>query len=155
MFKGRLGSGHDVAVKILKKGKANGQDSEMATVGRIHHVNEVGLIGFCFEGSKQAPMYDFMHNLWISIVSHEDKGLLLVARKCTRLLLEWLERLSIFIENAMNLVYMAPELVYKNLGGISYKTDVYNFGKLLMEMANGKKNADAVAEYSNHIYFPL
>ncbi|XP_039160649.1 rust resistance kinase Lr10-like [Eucalyptus grandis] len=64
VFKGRLRSGREVAVKILKKGKTNGQDfiSEVATIGRIHHVNVVGLIGYCFEGSKQGLVYDFMHN---------------------------------------------------------------------------------------------
>ncbi|CAJ1972053.1 unnamed protein product [Sphenostylis stenocarpa] len=32
--------------------------------------------------------------------------------------------------------YMAPELFYKNIGGISHKADdVYSFGMLLMEMA--------------------
>jgi serine/threonine protein kinase len=30
---------------------------------------------------------------------------------------------------------MAPELFYKNIGGISYRADVYSFGMLLMEMA--------------------
>ncbi|XP_039160651.1 rust resistance kinase Lr10-like [Eucalyptus grandis] len=57
-------SGREVAVKILKKGKTNGRDfiGEVATIGRIHHVNVVGLIGYCFEGSKQGLVYDFMHN---------------------------------------------------------------------------------------------
>ncbi|KAK3404149.1 hypothetical protein EUGRSUZ_K00494 [Eucalyptus grandis] len=36
--------------------------------------------------------------------------------------------------------YMAPELAYKNLGGISYKAYVYGFGKLVMEMARERKN---------------
>ncbi|KAK3404222.1 hypothetical protein EUGRSUZ_K00542 [Eucalyptus grandis] len=64
MFKGRRRSGHKVTIKILKKGKANGQYfiSEVAIIGRIHYGNVVGLIGFCFEGSKQALAYDFMHN---------------------------------------------------------------------------------------------
>ncbi|MCI36481.1 putative receptor-like protein kinase, partial [Trifolium medium] len=30
--------------------------------------------------------------------------------------------------------YMAPELFYQNIGGISYKADVYSFGMLLIEM---------------------
>ncbi|XP_056162975.1 rust resistance kinase Lr10-like [Syzygium oleosum] len=51
--------------------------------------------------------------------------------------------------------YMAPELVFKNLGGVSYKADVYSFGKLLMEMASGRKNVDVIIECSSQIYFPL
>ncbi|XP_056162976.1 rust resistance kinase Lr10-like [Syzygium oleosum] len=39
--------------------------------------------------------------------------------------------------------YMAPELVYRNLRGISYKADVHNVRKLSMEMASRRKNLDA------------
>ncbi|KAB1205183.1 hypothetical protein CJ030_MR7G021989 [Morella rubra] len=56
VFKGTLRSGQLVAVKMLGKAKANGQEfiSEVATIGRIHHVNIVQLVGFCFKGSKRA-----------------------------------------------------------------------------------------------------
>ncbi|KAK8985488.1 hypothetical protein V6N11_068742 [Hibiscus sabdariffa] len=50
--------------------------------------------------------------------------------------------------------YIAPELVYKNLGGISYKADVYSFGMLLMEMVGRRKNVNAFAECTSQIYFP-
>ncbi|XP_058206156.1 rust resistance kinase Lr10-like [Rhododendron vialii] len=36
--------------------------------------------------------------------------------------------------------YMAPELFYKSIGGVSYKFDVYSFGMLLMEMAGKRRN---------------
>ena len=48
--------------------------------------------------------------------------------------------------------YMAPELFYKNIGGISYKADVYSFGMLLMEMAGRRKNLNVV-EHSGQTYF--
>ncbi|BBG97005.1 receptor-like protein kinase 1 [Prunus dulcis] len=50
--------------------------------------------------------------------------------------------------------YMAPELFNNNLGGISYKADVYSFGMLLMEMASRRKNLNALVEHSSQIYFP-
>ncbi|XP_059442285.1 LEAF RUST 10 DISEASE-RESISTANCE LOCUS RECEPTOR-LIKE PROTEIN KINASE-like 2.2 isoform X2 [Corylus avellana] len=50
--------------------------------------------------------------------------------------------------------YMAPELFYKNIGGISYKADVYSFGMLLMEMAGRRRNVNAFADHSSQIYFP-
>lgn len=50
--------------------------------------------------------------------------------------------------------YMAPELFYKNIGGVSYKADVYSFGMLLMEMAGRRKNFDTLAEHSSQYYFP-
>ncbi|MBA0879730.1 hypothetical protein Goshw_027288, partial [Gossypium schwendimanii] len=64
VFKGKLRSGKFVAVKLLKVSKGNGQDfiNEVATIGRIHHVNVVELVGFCVEGKKQALVYDFMTN---------------------------------------------------------------------------------------------
>ncbi|KAK7351008.1 hypothetical protein VNO77_10128 [Canavalia gladiata] len=76
VFKGQLRSGRFVAVKILDKAKCNGQEfiNEVATIGRIHHVNVVQLIGFCVEGSKRALIYEFMPNgsLEKYIFSHEE-----------------------------------------------------------------------------------
>ena len=50
--------------------------------------------------------------------------------------------------------YIAPELFYKNIGGVSYKADVYSFGMLLMEMATRRKNLNVHADNSSQIYFP-
>ncbi|XP_048330098.2 rust resistance kinase Lr10-like [Ziziphus jujuba] len=64
VYKGKLRSGRFVAIKMLEKSKANGQDfiNEVSTIGRIHHVNVVQLVGFCAKGSKRALVYDFMPN---------------------------------------------------------------------------------------------
>ncbi|KZV17193.1 putative receptor-like protein kinase [Dorcoceras hygrometricum] len=64
VYKGRLRSGTIVAVKLLSDPSANGQDfiNEVATIGRIHHVNVVELVGYCAEKSKFALVYDFMPN---------------------------------------------------------------------------------------------
>ncbi|KAK4482086.1 hypothetical protein RD792_011563 [Penstemon davidsonii] len=51
--------------------------------------------------------------------------------------------------------YMAPEMFYKNIGGVSNKADVYSFGMLLMEMAGRRKNMNPFAEDESQIYFPL
>ncbi|KAF7849535.1 hypothetical protein BT93_L0655 [Corymbia citriodora subsp. variegata] len=204
VYKGRLRSGREVAVKILKKGKSNGEDfiSKVVTIGRIHHVNVVELIGFCFDGSKQALVYDFMHNgsLDKHIFSRGEgtslyckevyeialgvaRGIEYLHQGCNMQILHFdikphnilldrafipkvsdfgLARLYPMDYNTVSLTaarktlgYMAPELVFKNLGGTSYKADVYSFGKLLMEMATGRKNADKVIEYSSHTYFPF
>ncbi|KAI8551197.1 hypothetical protein RHMOL_Rhmol06G0166500 [Rhododendron molle] len=50
--------------------------------------------------------------------------------------------------------YMAPELFYKNIGRVSYKTDVYSYGMLLMEMAGRRRNLNAFADHASQIYFP-
>ncbi|XP_057999890.1 rust resistance kinase Lr10 [Hevea brasiliensis] len=64
VYKGKLRSGQLVAIKILGKSKGNGQEfiNEVATIGRIYHVNVVRLIGFCVERSKRALIYEFMPN---------------------------------------------------------------------------------------------
>ncbi|KAJ6931989.1 rust resistance kinase Lr10-like [Populus alba x Populus x berolinensis] len=50
--------------------------------------------------------------------------------------------------------YMAPELFYKSIGGVSYKADVYSFGMLLMDMVGRRKNLNALADHSSQkMYF--
>ena len=50
--------------------------------------------------------------------------------------------------------YIAPELFHKNIGGVSYKADIYSFGMLLLEIVGRRKNVNAFAEHSSQIYFP-
>ncbi|KAI5344183.1 hypothetical protein L3X38_012060 [Prunus dulcis] len=176
---------HFGAIKMLSKSKANGEDfiSEVATTGRIHHVNVVQLVGYCVEGSKRALVYEFMQNGSLDkyIYSKEGNNLLSykkmynislgVARgieylhqgcdmqilhfdiKPHNILLEenFVPKISAFglaklyptVNNIVSLTaargtigYMAPELFYKNIRGVSYKADVYSFGMLLMEMGS-------------------
>ncbi|XP_073223285.1 LEAF RUST 10 DISEASE-RESISTANCEUS RECEPTOR-LIKE PROTEIN KINASE-like 2.1 isoform X2 [Cicer arietinum] len=51
--------------------------------------------------------------------------------------------------------YMAPELFYQNIGGVSYKADVYSFGMLLIEMASRRRNLNTHVEHSSQLYFPF
>ncbi|KAA8540024.1 hypothetical protein F0562_026716 [Nyssa sinensis] len=203
VFKGKVRSGHLVAIKVLGMSKANGQDfiSEVATIGRIHHVNVVRLVGFCAQGSKRALVYDFMpngsldkfifsggENLRLSwermyeIALGAARGIEYLHRGCDMQILHFdikphnvlldenfipkisdfgLAKLYPTDDSIVSLTaargtlgYIAPELIYKNIGGISYKADVYSFGMLLMEMVGKRKNVDAVAEHSSQIYFP-
>ncbi|OMO69627.1 hypothetical protein CCACVL1_19372 [Corchorus capsularis] len=65
VFKGELENGVAVAVKLLDNSKGgNGQDftNEVSTIGRIHHVNVVRLLGYCADGSERALVYEFMQN---------------------------------------------------------------------------------------------
>ncbi|KAF8035419.1 hypothetical protein BT93_C1449 [Corymbia citriodora subsp. variegata] len=204
VYKGMLRSGNEVAIKILKQSKAHGQDfiSEVATIGRIHHVNIVQLIGFCFEGLKQALVYDFMSNgsLDKHIFSEEGdkfldykkiyeitlgvaRGIEYLHRGCDMQILHFdIKPHNVLLDKNFTpkisdfglaklyptdysivsltaargtLGYMAPELFYKNIGGVSYKVDVYSFGMLLMEMASRRKNINVNAEHSSQIYFPM
>ncbi|ONI31468.1 hypothetical protein PRUPE_1G315000 [Prunus persica] len=64
VYKGKLNNGCLVAVKVLNKLKGNGEEfmNEVAAISRTSHVNIVSLLGFCFEGSKRALIYEFMPN---------------------------------------------------------------------------------------------
>ncbi|XP_048436623.1 LEAF RUST 10 DISEASE-RESISTANCE LOCUS RECEPTOR-LIKE PROTEIN KINASE-like 2.2 [Pyrus x bretschneideri] len=203
VYKAKLRSGRLVAIKMLGKSKANGQDfiNEVDTIGRIHYVNVVQLIGFCVEGSKRALVYDFMPNgsLDKHIFSQQGvislscekmfeislgvaRGIEYLHRGCDMQILHFdikphnilldenfLPKVSDFglarlcpLDNSIvsltaargTIGYMAPEFFYKNIGGVSYKADVYSFGMLLMEMAGKRKNLNANIEHLSQIYFP-
>ncbi|XP_017973201.1 PREDICTED: rust resistance kinase Lr10 [Theobroma cacao] len=203
VFKGKLRSGHLVAVKMLGKSKANGQEfiNEVATIGRIHHVNVVQLIGFCAEGTKRALVYEFMPNGsldkytfgregnttigWEKIYEISlgvARGIEYLHRGCDMQILHFdikphnilldenftakvsdfgLAKLYPTNDTTVTLTaargtigYIALELFYKNIGGVSYKADVYSFGMLLMEMAAKRRNSTTVTEQSSEAYFP-
>jgi interleukin-1 receptor-associated kinase 1 len=105
VYKGKLRGGRVVAVKVLGKSKANGQDfiNEVATIGRIHHVNVVPLIGFCADRSKRALVYDFMPNgsLEKYLFSKEgNSSTTLSCEKMYEISLGLLVASSIYIEDA-------------------------------------------------------
>ncbi|XP_037446300.1 rust resistance kinase Lr10-like [Triticum dicoccoides] len=64
VYKGVLLPGDvHVAVKMLEgNSNCNGDDfiSEVSTIGRIHHVNIVRLVGFCSEEMRRALVYEYM-----------------------------------------------------------------------------------------------
>uniref|UniRef100_A0A6N2LYF8 Protein kinase domain-containing protein n=1 Tax=Salix viminalis TaxID=40686 RepID=A0A6N2LYF8_SALVM len=194
VYKGKLRSGRFTAVKLLDNSKANGQDfiNEVATLGRIHHVNVVQLLGFSVEGSKRALIYEFMPNGQGSVPLSNEKlyeislgvarGIEYLHQGCDMQILHFdikphnilldekfilkvsdfgLAKLFPTNNNSVPLTaargtigYMAPELFYKNIGGVSYKADVYSYGMLLMEMVGRRKNLNAMANHSSQLYFP-
>ncbi|XP_019160153.1 PREDICTED: LEAF RUST 10 DISEASE-RESISTANCE LOCUS RECEPTOR-LIKE PROTEIN KINASE-like 2.8 isoform X1 [Ipomoea nil] len=50
--------------------------------------------------------------------------------------------------------YIAPELVCKNIGGVSHKSDVYSYGMMVLEMVGGRRNVDVGVSRNSKIYFP-
>ncbi|KAH6784051.1 hypothetical protein C2S52_009010 [Perilla frutescens var. hirtella] len=156
VYKGRLRSGHDVAVKLLGKSGANGNDfiNEIATIGRIHHINVVKLVGYCAQGSKRALVFDFMSNgslekylfrCNIQILHFDIKphNILLDDKFIPKISDFGLAKFCSTNKNTMTLTtargtigYVAPELINRSIGAVSYKADVYSFGMVLMEMMN-------------------
>ncbi|XP_044489448.1 LEAF RUST 10 DISEASE-RESISTANCE LOCUS RECEPTOR-LIKE PROTEIN KINASE-like 2.5 [Mangifera indica] len=64
VYRGQLHNGCFIAVKVLKKSKFSAEEfiNEVSTIGRIHHVNIVQLLGFCSEGPNRALVYEYMPN---------------------------------------------------------------------------------------------
>ncbi|KAL5830505.1 hypothetical protein ACOSQ3_019973 [Xanthoceras sorbifolium] len=50
--------------------------------------------------------------------------------------------------------YIAPELYSRNFGEVSYKSDVFSYGMMLLEMVGCRKNNDFTVENQSQIYFP-
>ncbi|XAR71651.1 Glycerophosphodiester phosphodiesterase [Bertholletia excelsa] len=202
VYKGKLKSGNHVAIKILDKSKANGQEfiSEVGTIGRIHHVNVVHLIGYCVERSKHVLVCDFMPNgsLEKYLISNKEhvplsyerkfkialgvaRGIDYLHRGCDMQILHFdikphnilldenfVPKVSDFglarlypIDNSIvsltaargTIGYVAPELINRSIGGISYKADIYSYGMLLVDLLGLRKNLASTEENSTK-YFP-
>ena len=50
--------------------------------------------------------------------------------------------------------YMAPEVFSRAFGGVSYKSDVYSYGMLILEMIGGRKNYQTGGSCTSEMYFP-
>jgi len=64
VFKGVLPDTTTVAVKKLE-GFHQGEKqfrAELSTIGNIHHINLIRLLGFCSEGAKRLLVYEYMPN---------------------------------------------------------------------------------------------
>ncbi|XP_073310149.1 rust resistance kinase Lr10-like [Primulina huaijiensis] len=64
VYKGKLSGEIYVAVKVLNNSLGNGEEfiNEVGTIGRIHHVNVVRLVGYCADGLTRALVYEFLPN---------------------------------------------------------------------------------------------
>ncbi|KAI9071994.1 hypothetical protein K1719_046041 [Acacia pycnantha] len=199
VFKGKLSTEIQVAVKVLNNSDHDGKDfiNEMGTMGKIHHINVVRLLGYCADGCHRALVYDFFPNgsLQKFISSPNNKEIFLGWSKLQQIALdiakgiEYLHqgcdyRILHFDINPRNVLldnnfipkisdfglaklcskdqstvsmtatkgtpgYIAPEVFSRNFGNVSYKSDIYSYGMLLLEMVGGRKNVD-----TNQVLYP-
>ncbi|KAI9075505.1 hypothetical protein K1719_042553 [Acacia pycnantha] len=202
VFKGKLSSEIEVAVKVLNNSDHDGKDfiNEMGTMGKIHHINVVRLLGFCADGCHRALVYDFFPNgsLQKFISSPDNKESFMGWSKLQQIALdiargiEYLHqgcdyRILHFDINPRNVLldnnftpkisdfglaklcsknqsivsmtvargtlgYIAPEVFSRNFGNVSYKSDIYSYGMLLLEMVGGRKNVDTNKETFQVLY---
>ncbi|KAG6745605.1 hypothetical protein POTOM_050103 [Populus tomentosa] len=204
VFKGQLSDEIFVAVKILNNSTGNGEEfiNEVGTMGKIHHVNVIRLVGYCADGFRRALVYDYLSNESLEkFISSEHgdatalsweklqdialgmaKGIEYLHQGCDQRILHFdIKPHNILLDDNFNpkisdfglaklcskdqsavsmttargtLGYIAPEVFSRNFGNVSYKSDVYGFGMVLLEMVGGRKTIDDKIENNNQIYFP-
>nr|KYP33136.1 putative receptor-like protein kinase At5g39020 family [Cajanus cajan] len=204
VFKGMLSREIVVAVKILNDTMGDGKDfiNEVGTIGKIHHVNVVRLLGFCADGFHRALVYDFFPkgSLEKFLAPPDNKDVFLgwdmlqqialgVAKGLEYLHLGCDHRILHFDINPHNVLlddnlvpkitdfglaklcpknqstvsmtaargtlgYIAPEVFSRNFGNVSYKSDIYSFGMLLLEMVGGRKNTNKSTDESFQVLYP-
>ncbi|XP_024927218.2 rust resistance kinase Lr10 isoform X2 [Ziziphus jujuba] len=203
VYKGKLTADFFVAVKILNNSKGNGEEfiNEVGTMGRIHHVNVVRLVGFCADGFRRALIYEFLPNgslqKYISLPDSDSflgwkrlqdialsiaKGIEYLHQGCDQRILHFdIKPHNVLLDNNFTpkisdfglaklcakdqstvsmttargtMGYIAPEVFSRNFGSVSYKSDIYSFGMLLLEMVGGRKNTDVTADNTSEIYYP-
>ncbi|PRQ55782.1 putative glycerophosphodiester phosphodiesterase, protein kinase RLK-Pelle-LRK10L-2 family [Rosa chinensis] len=161
VYKGKLSSKCFVAVKVLNSTKGDGEEfvNEVGTMGHIHHVNvlqDIALgiargIEYLHQGCDQRILhFDIKpHNI---LLDHNftrkisDFGL---AKLCSK------DQSIVSMTTARGTMgYIAPEVFSRNFGNVSYKSDVYSYGMVLLEMVGGKKNISSTTENTTEVYYP-
>ncbi|XWS30741.1 hypothetical protein CRYUN_Cryun23aG0015000 [Craigia yunnanensis] len=208
VYKGKLPDGCFVAVKVLSESKGKGEDflNEVASISRTSHVNIVTLLGFCYDRSKRALVYEFvphgsldkfiynqgsldqsrqlewktLYDIALGIargleylhqgcntrILHFDikpHNILLDENFCPKISDFGLSKLCERKESIISMTgargtarYIAPEVFSRNFarnfGRVSYKSDVYSYGMMVLEMVGGRKNIEVTQ--SSEINFP-
>ncbi|XP_027939902.1 rust resistance kinase Lr10-like [Vigna unguiculata] len=204
VFRGKLSSEIQVAVKILNNTDVEGKEfiNEVGIMGKIHHINVVRLLGFCAEGFHRALVYNFFPNgsLQSFIFPPEDqdhflgwetlqhialgiaKGIEYLHQGCNHPIIHFdINPHNVLLDDNFTpkisdfglaklcsknpsvvsmtaargtLGYIAPEVFSRNFGNVSYKSDIYSYGMLLLEMVGGRKNVDMSSPEDFNVLYP-
>ncbi|QHN93735.1 putative receptor-like protein kinase [Arachis hypogaea] len=173
VFQGKLRSSRLVAVKVLNKAKSNGQEfiNEVATIGRIHHVNVVQLIGFCVEGSKHCLVYELMQNGSLEKYIFSPQESALNSLSCEKLynISLGVARGIEYLHNGCDIKILHFDIKPHNiLLDEKFNPKVSDFGlarlyptdKSIVSLTAargtiGRRNLNALTENSSQIYFPF
>ncbi|KAJ4951786.1 hypothetical protein NE237_028618 [Protea cynaroides] len=173
VFKGKLPDSRDGKEFI----------NEVISISRISHVNVVSLLGFCFDGSKRALVYEFMSNGSLEkfiyktslhlgweglyqVATGITPGLEYLPRGCNTRILHFdiKPHNSLLDEDFYSIMsmadargtigYITPKVFSRNFGGVSHQSNVYSYGMMLIEMVGGQTNIDAGVDHTSEIFLP-
>ncbi|CAL0319500.1 unnamed protein product [Lupinus luteus] len=204
VFKGSVSKEFIVAVKMLNNSQGNGEEfiNEVSTMGRIHHVNIVRMIGFCADGFRRALIYEFMPNGSLKNFKNSPnnkksflgwqklheitlgiaKGIEYLHQGCDQRIVHFdIKPQNVLLDNNFTpkicdfglsklcskeqslvsmttargtLGYIAPEVFSRNFGSVSYKSDIYSYGMMMLETIGGRKITEENEENTSHVYYP-
>ncbi|XP_061336442.1 calcium/calmodulin-regulated receptor-like kinase 1 [Gastrolobium bilobum] len=127
VYKAQMSTGETVAVKVLGTDSRQGENeflTEVLLLGRLHHKNLVGLVGYAAEREQRMLLYSYMSNG--NLASHlygKNHGPL-----C------WDVRLSIALDVARGLEYLhfgaAPPVVHRDIKSSNILLDQFMRAKV-------------------------
>ncbi|KAF8024230.1 hypothetical protein BT93_F1434 [Corymbia citriodora subsp. variegata] len=152
VYKALLLDDRVAAVKVLSNATTGEADflAEASTIGRVNHMNLIGMWGFCAEGKHRLLVTEFMehgslaHNLsspelhWkrrFDIAVGTAKGLAYLHDEC----LEWVLHCDVKPQNILLDFDYQPKVADFGLSKLMDrgKVDVYSFGIVMLEIVTG------------------